>query len=70
MEVTDILAMLSKERRYTLGEITAAMAVPYAKAKAAPTAERAADLLSQGLIDALKALPVTADGGSYASPND
>ena len=68
MEVTDILAMLSKERRYTLGEITHALSAPYAKAKAAPTAERAADLLSQGLIDALKALPVVAD--SFASPND
>ena len=51
-----------------MSEITGAMAEPYAKAKRAPTAERAADLLSQGVIDALKKL--AAEDIGFASPND
>lgn len=46
------------DRRYTMSEITQAADAPLAKARQQANVDRALDLFAQGLIDALKALPV------------
>ncbi len=46
------------DRGYTLSEITRACDAPLAKARQQPNVDRALDLFVQGVVDALKALPV------------